>query len=388
MRATLHNWFCLKEGRDSFKLKVRQDRDSIFCHEHKIKGEILRGIEMRYAANEPVKMLIFGDWGVGKTHAANHIRWWLESNAEEYPAKTVMIEIGDIEKKSRFDSIVRPLLDELGLDALIQLTRDYNTKEQDGIENALQAAGVEQYIATVFAKLMMATPGMTPPQVVQYAFSVLKGKKPPTGGAGMGLGDQLRESGEFYSVLLAIGQMHRTVHGHRILFIADEGAKLDDVADDDATDAHWIAANRAIFDDQNDVFGFIYTVSAKSARAMPNAIWHPQIQNRLSTHNTFELANLDAGGVSDYLSRIIEAIVDKACVDGLVDSGAIERDGFDMGVYPFTPESKARFLDYWDHNQGDAKPRDISDKLNALGFVALKSETRLIDVACLEKASM
>ena len=49
---------------------------------------------------------------------------------------------------------------------------------------------------------------------------------------------------------------------------------------------------------------------------------------------------------------------------------------------------KDRFLEYWEANQGDAKPRDISDKLNILGFIALKSVKRLIDVACLETASM
>ena len=190
------------------------------------------------------------------------------------------------------------------MDYLIDLTRQYNAAESAGIEMALQAAGVDQYVSTVFAKLMMATPGMTPPQVVQSAYSVLKGKKPPTGGAGMGLGEQLRESGEFFSVLLAVGQMHKRVHENRILFIADEGAKLEDVEDDDATAAHWVAANRAIFDDQNDVFGFIYTVSAKMERTMPLAIWHPQIQNRLNRHNIFALENLDAEGVSDYLSRI------------------------------------------------------------------------------------
>jgi len=305
MPTTLHEWFCLKDERDNFKLKVHQDSDSLFCHEEEINNHILRAIEMRYAANEPIKMIIFGDWGVGKTHTANHIQWWLDQNSEDYPAKAVMIEIGDIEKKSRFDSIVRPLLDELGLDYLIQVTREYNDKIQTVVEVSLQAAGVDQYVATVFSKLMMATPGMTPPQIVQDAVSILKGKKPPPGGPSMGLGEQLKDSGKFYSVLLAIGEMHRVVNGHRMLFIADEAAKLEDVEDDDATRAHWVAINRSIFDDQNNVFGFIYTLSAKSDRAMPDAIWHAQIQNRLGRHNVFELQNLDSVEVAEYLSRTV-----------------------------------------------------------------------------------
>ena len=43
---------------------------------------------LRFAANEPVKMLILGDLGVGKTHAVNHICWWLNANASDFPGKS------------------------------------------------------------------------------------------------------------------------------------------------------------------------------------------------------------------------------------------------------------------------------------------------------------
>src|SRR5438046_2443563 len=125
MPTTLREWFCLRPRRDNFKPQVVRDRNLFFCHEDQLQEEILRSIEMRFAANEPVKMLIHGDWGVGKTHTAHHICWWLETNANDYPAKTVMIEIGDITERSRFDVLVRPFLDELGLDFLIDLAQRY-----------------------------------------------------------------------------------------------------------------------------------------------------------------------------------------------------------------------------------------------------------------------
>lgn len=386
MVATLKDWFCLKPGRDNFKLKVTEDCQYIFCHEDQVQDEILRSIEMRFAANEPIKMLLYGDWGVGKTHTAHHIRWWLEKNADQYPAHTVMIEIGDIDKKSRFDVIVRPLLDSLGLEFLIELTHNYLTEKQD-IVGALERVGVPHYVSTVIGKFAMAPPGMTPPQVVPDAFNILKGRKPPSGGTSMGLGDQLVESTDFYGVLLAIGEMHRTKYAKRVIFIADEAAKLDDVGNDDATLAHWVATNRLIFDDQNDTFGFIYTLSGKSKRQLPQALWHPQLQNRVG-ENAFELTTLGANDVEGYLHKLRNELIDKNCVSKRANAGDDEWRDYSWDRYPFTQPGWDHFVDHFKRNQEDAKPRDISDRLNAVGFVALKSDSPLINEEHLEKAQM
>src|SRR4029453_257606 len=105
MPILLREWFCLKEGRDNFKPNPQQDSRLVFCHEKLLSEEIQTSVEARFAANEPVKMLILGDWGVGKTHAVNHIKWWLNENNADYPAYPVVIEIPDIDKSSRVDAL-------------------------------------------------------------------------------------------------------------------------------------------------------------------------------------------------------------------------------------------------------------------------------------------
>jgi Cdc6-like AAA superfamily ATPase len=123
--TTLKEWFCLKEGRKNFKPQVWQDRELIFCHQAEMQDTILKSIEKRFAADEPIKMMLYGDWGVGKTHAVNHIAWWLDTKKAEYPAYALIVELSDVTKKSRFDTLVRPFLDKLGLDGLIKLVHDY-----------------------------------------------------------------------------------------------------------------------------------------------------------------------------------------------------------------------------------------------------------------------
>jgi hypothetical protein len=383
--ATLKSWFCLKEGRDNFKLRVREDARLIFCHDDEINNQIIGSIERRFASNEPIKMVIFGDWGVGKTHTAYHIAWWLDEHKNEYPAKAVMIEVGDLERRSRFDVLVRPFLDTLGVHFLVVLAERY-LKIKGNLARALKDVGVSEYVATCFSKFNIAVPGETPPQVVMDAFQVLQGRKPGSGFASNNLGFQITESRDFFNVLLAIAEMYRTVHGHRLLFIADEAARLDEVSNDEATEAHWIAVNRDIFDDKNNAFGFIYTLTGKANR-LPQVIWSPQIQNRIG-QNAFELRNLAKPDVEGFLARLIDELVDIARVNDLVTTGAIDKAHFNSSAYPFTPEAKDRFIDFFQRSQDNAKPRDISDRLDLLGFIAMKAGNRLIDDDSLERANM
>ncbi len=382
---TLKEWFCLKDSRHNFKLRVREDAKLVLCHNEEIDNLIIGSIERRFAANEPIKMLIFGDWGVGKTHTAYHIGWWLEEHKAEYPAKTIMIEVGDLERKSRFDVLVRPFLEEIGIDSLIELAAEYQRMNGNTVK-ALRDAGVPEYIAATLSKFNLAVPGVTPPQVVTDAFQILQGRKPGAGFASSGLGFQLSESKEFFYVLYAIGEMYRSVRGHRLVFIADEAARLDEVGNDEATLAHWIAANRDIFDDKNNTFGFIYTLTGKANR-LPRAIWDPQIQNRIG-QNAFELRNLARPDVEHFLQRLIDELVDKAAVTALVDGKSIDPSQYAAEAFPFTKSAHEEFIEFFQRSQENAKPRDICDRLDLLGFIAIKSNARLIDESCLRKANM
>jgi hypothetical protein len=382
---TLKEWFCLKEGRDNFKLRVREDANLIFCHDDEIHNEIIGSIERRFAANEPIKMLIYGDWGVGKTHAAHHINWWLGQHKDTYPAKTIMVEVGDLERRSRFDSLVRPLLDAMGMEFLVELAGDYQAKKGNTVR-ALKDASVPEYVATTIAKFNLAVKGSTPPPVVSDALQILQGRKPGAGFASNGLGFQISESRDLFYVLYAIGEMYRAVHGHRILFVADEAARLDEVSNDEATLAHWIAVNRDIFDDKNNSFGFIYTLTGKADR-LPEAIWHPQIQNRLG-QNSFELRTLAKPDVEQFLERLVNELVDRSKVQALVADGSIDSSKFDMNSYPFERQAHTDFVEFFQRTQENAKPRDICDRLDLVGFVAIKSNSRLIDSACLQRANM
>jgi hypothetical protein len=382
---TLREWFHLKPARDNFKLRVKEDSHLIFCHNEEIEEHIVGNIERRFASNEPIKMVIFGDWGVGKTHAAHHIGWWLQEHRDEYPARTVMVEVGDLDKKSRFDILIRPFLDEMGISELVQLASAYQRLKGNTVQ-ALRDAGVADYVASTIGKFNLAVPGEAPPTAVVDAFHVLQGRKPSPTLTSIGLGFQITESKDFFYVLYAIGEMYRTVHGYRLVFIADEAARLDEVSNDEATEAHWIAVNRDIFDDKNNVFGFIYTLTGKTAKA-PRALWDPQLQNRIG-QSVVELRTLAKHDVETYVQKLVGEVVDMPAVEDAVNRGEINPAEFDATKYPFDAPGLARFIDYFQRTQQNAKPRDISDRLDQVGFIAMKTGKHLIDEDALEKARM
>lgn len=385
MPRTLKEWFCLT--RDNFKPSVDRDRDRIFCHEATIHDEIMMSIEKRFAAAQPVKMVLYGDWGVGKTHTVHHISWWFEQHAQEYPAQTVLVELGDITKKSRFDVLVAPFLDRIGLPELVRLVHSYSTATGKHVVQGLKDIKARSNVAEAFGKLLMASPGSTPPPAVLTTFEFLKGEAAREA-VNMGLGNPLSQSEEFYSVLLCCGELCRAVNNKQLVFMADEAAKLEDLDADDATRRHWVAVNRMIFDDENNVFGFIYTLSGKGQRSMPTVISDAQIVNRLGPNSLIELPNLGPTDVATFLEKLRQSFVDQQSVNTLVSSGEIPSQDFNWARYPFTAAGWQEFGDYWNNNQEEAKPRDICDKLNDVGFSAMRDGKHLIDPDCLRKARM
>ncbi len=258
MPQLLKDWFCLHPDRQNFKPNARTDRELIFCHTDKIEIQAQNSIERSFAIGEPVKMIIYGNWGVGKTHAVHHISWWLEQH-QDYTAKTVFVEVGDITKKSKFDVLLRRFLDEITLDEIIRLVSEYTVKTRVTARDGLRSIGVGHDIVEAYFKFIMSPPGQTPVPATEHAFEHLKGGN-VRDAASSGITSRLEQSTEFYDVLKAIGHLYQTVDDTNLILIADEAAKLDDLEADEATSSHWQAINRLIFDDANSYFGFIYTL--------------------------------------------------------------------------------------------------------------------------------
>jgi hypothetical protein len=380
----LNSWFFLKGERRSFKPHPLQDRDVMFCHQD-VEGNIRVAIERAYALGETVKLLLWGNWGVGKTHTLRHIEYWLSTHSEDFPAKTVFVEIGDVSRNSSFQVIHKDLLDGIGLPKLIDLAFGF-MREGGDLMSGLEGIGIPGPIRQAFNKLYVATPGSAPPDLVVMAWNYLKGDDIGTKGAALGLPRQLTDGKEFYYVLAALGFIFQKVDHRQLLFLVDEGAKLEAVSATQEMERHWVNVNKLIFDQDNTYFGFVYTVSG-SADEIPAALFEPQIENRLGNRR-MELRNLPADGVRDFIRNLTASFVNFDTAESDTEASLTSNSEYSRDSYPFADAAFDRFVEYFQRTQENSKPRDICAQLDDAAFYAMKANKRLIDDEILDQLGL
>lgn len=380
MPMTIQEWFCLKNGRQNFKPNVRHDRELMFCHTDEIEERARDSIERSFATGEPVKMIIFGDWGVGKTHAVHHICWWLDQHAD-YSVESAIVEVGDLNKKSLFSALVRPFLDEIGIDKIVYLANEYTIKVGKNPRDGLRDIGVGSDVAEDYQRFMMTAPNSAPTEATIQAFEHLKG-----GTVKSITPHTIEQSRSYYDVLAGLGHLFKAVEGKELILIADEAARLEEVDSDDAIRAHWDAVNRMIFDDDNTHFGFIYTLGAAREADFPRVLSHEQTANRIGAGNIIHLGNLSDVEARGFLKKLFDSFIDGDAVDSLIKDNEI--DAADKEHYPFEAAALDRFVDFWARDPESSKPRDISDRLTDAAFIAMKRGKRLIDDEVLDQVGM
>src|SRR4051812_40354403 len=95
---TMQTWFGLKEGHRDFSIKTEADR-RLFFSRHELNDELHVRLRRAFRTENPPKMVLYGDWGVGKTHTMRHIQYVIEEQ-EDYAAEVVFVELPDITKKT------------------------------------------------------------------------------------------------------------------------------------------------------------------------------------------------------------------------------------------------------------------------------------------------
>jgi len=373
--VTLASWFYLRSGRRSFKPDPLRDKELMFCNQE-VQNSVQLAVEKAFATDETIKLLLWGDWGVGKTHTLRHLDYWLSENASEYPAMTVFAAIGDVSKTSRFSVVQKDLLDGIGLEEMVHLAHQY-MQQVGNLLSGLEAIGIPAPIAQAFNKLLVATPGQAAPEIVVIAWNYLRGANVGKAGFALGLQEQMTDSKDFYYTLATLGHMVFTVKKQQLVFLVDEAARLEAVSAALEVERHWVNVNTLIFDQENRYFGFVYTVSGKSSDEIPRALFESQIENRLG-HRKIELTNLRPDDVRQFLRHLTENFVDRVALEGDGEVRIREQPDYSWGSYPFSVPALERFVEYFQRSPQDAKPRDIADRLDEAGFYALKSNQRLI----------
>src|SRR5436190_18582946 len=122
---TMKSWFGLKDGHNDFSIENDSDAELFFAR-HELDEKLNAILRRSFRTGNPPKMVLYGDWGVGKTHTMRHVEFVIEHNAS-FEATVVFVEMPDIVSKATFQVAHASLLDALGIDRAKQWMIQFQT---------------------------------------------------------------------------------------------------------------------------------------------------------------------------------------------------------------------------------------------------------------------
>ena len=71
---TMQSWFGLKEQHNDFSIETETDA-ALFFARHELDEQLNAILRRSFRTGNPPKMVLYGDWGVGKTHTMRHMQY-------------------------------------------------------------------------------------------------------------------------------------------------------------------------------------------------------------------------------------------------------------------------------------------------------------------------
>ena len=352
-------WFGLKGDRDDFHVQTKRDYALFFARSN-IDATIRRSIDEANRGHNPIKMVLFGDWGCGKTHTLRHIDYLLENTSvpKGFP---VFIDLPDVMAKTRFNEAQSLMLDAVGFDKVREWVRQYNAKHSNAaqlIRAFTSSADVEKALLTMLGYGDSA----------QIAWEWLRGKVLNANESrAVGLPPSLTQSHSLVSVLRMLGIMCREFDERRLTFLVDEADNLRNVTDHDSIN-HWRQCLRSLADVDNEDCGIVIAGGFNDPEDMPPMLSDEQIVTRFGKSHYVSLQTFQRDEAIEFLQCLFAEWIDDAKRTALIAAHGLESDGEQLqgDTFPFTVESLVTFSEYCCRDGGVTRPRDIQTDLHAV----------------------
>src|SRR6266704_6062251 len=109
--APLNEWFCLKKDKENFTIIPERDQAFLFG-KAQWRDQIENHLRMSLILREPVRLVWWGDFGIGKTQRLQYMRHVIEQQSLNfYP---VSVTCRDLTTKSGFEALHYDLVNNLG----------------------------------------------------------------------------------------------------------------------------------------------------------------------------------------------------------------------------------------------------------------------------------
>lgn len=373
-------WFCLKDGRNNFQ--IDPDRDQAFLFgKSEWRDEIDRTLRRALVLKQPVRLVWWGQYGIGKTHRLRFMEHRIrEQKLAFFPIHVVC---KDVEEKSRFDRLHFDLINNLGRERMQPLVSRYLRRVEANEPNATPLDRLTTSPDVIGAITRFGMPNDVPIQMAAWKY--LTGEKLDREEQQLAsvTRERLDSSIEYAGVIKALGAIVEVETSAQLVYLVDQVEALSKIHQR-SVEGRWVETLRAVLDVQN--VGFVMTIGGETMERLPAIMLAPEVIRRFAINNYVELGAFKRENTTEFLTMLLREWIDPAKRDVLAAGegwGASQQ--YDPNTYPFTKpafDTLCKFCsDELDHKT--AKPSEIIETLNRLTAEAFFTGNRLIDQALL-----
>jgi hypothetical protein len=374
--APLNEWFCLKKDKENFTIIPERDQAFLFG-KAMWRDQIEKHLKMSLILKEPVRLVWWGDFGIGKTQRLQYMRHVIEQDGLSfYP---VSVTCRDLTTKSGFEALHYDLVNNIGFPIVRKMVADY-LKQPPSV--AIPFAQLSPVIDVATA---MERVGDSNDQLAATAWKYITGTKLEKGERPLAnvTRDRLDSSVEFASVLKCLAWVIKVATGQQLLFLVDQMETLGNVTNRDFESA-WVETLRAVLDIRD--IGVVCTIGGMRMELIPAIMLRPEILSRFKQDNYLRLAQYEPETAEDFLKELLKEWIDPILRDQSVQAHDLDKiPGYDPATFPFTQPAFESFCQYLTGDPRDAKPREILERMNKVAAQACLQGVRLINKTELQR---
>jgi hypothetical protein len=371
-------------SRPCFELNPFEDAIVYFGREDLLQ-KLLNYVKISSRQQKPLKLVLEGSWGFGKTHTLMHIA--VNQNFKEY-MDCVYVLLPDLSgKENSFDGffkhVIRALLKS---NILKKLSRDIKTDRQ--LANDLkETAGTFIYNA-VFGLTEIDTSEIVERWLLGETLT--KAERTPTGLSSNITSDEARD------LLSSIGKYYIIKHGKMLTLLLDEAHRIQNITEDSPNIHDWSTHFKILLDATQCKLGLIFALGERDRPV--TLLERPEDRSRLG-YRWENLPPLEGPTLESFLLNLIRYVRDswnisqnapndpKESVITFINQWNTEHptESTDKDHYPFTISAFNKLV----NTVKRAAPRDICkaiddvaayDQCVSRGILTEADTTRIIEI--------
>jgi len=374
MPTDFQSWFCLQGNRRNFQIDPLRDRTFLFG-QPEWEEEINMRLKRAQLLGTPVRLLWWGQFGIGKTHRLRHTEYLVQKHHYDY--RPCYCIASDLEDKTGFERLHYELVNSLGRDEMQRLTSSYLLRARTApdsvpslselcgtardVEEALRMFGSDNANTSLPAWRFLC--GLTlRPNELQLA-NVTK--------------EALNSSHEYSAVLSALARIIKIEMGKELLYLIDEFENVEKVSNKTAF-GRWQESLRSVLDISD--ISLVIAVGSERFQDVPRLIIQSDIVRRIQKDNYVHMNAFETADAREFVKGLLAQWIDpekRAALEASEKFSSVFPD-YDSQYYPFTAGAFEKYCDFAVVDPRTAKPSEIIAKLDNIAAEAFFRKRRLI----------